>query len=150
VTTIKIDQLSNKIFSKKMEGQTPQDSRDFESYVLMKTISNKYRKDVIEECDELRRTKESYPTFNILRVGSKSVTNTEYLEDLYYQVDIGSGSRLRFKLIYHKAHPKEIRHKCGTGYDRSEKIQEDMIPPQWEMGLVEVTQPKQSCPIIED
>ena len=82
-----------------MEYQTPQDSGDFKGFVLMEPIPEKYSKDVFEECDRLRREKEKYPTFNILRVESKSVINTEYLEHLHYQVDIGSGSRLMFNLF---------------------------------------------------
>ena len=58
-----------------MEGKTPYNPRAPEGYVLMKTISDKYTKDVIEECDELRRTKQRFLTFNVLCVASVDCTN---------------------------------------------------------------------------
>ena len=58
-----------------MEYQTPQDSGDFKGFVLMEPIPEKYSKDVIEECDELRRTKQRFLTFNVLCVASVDCTN---------------------------------------------------------------------------
>jgi hypothetical protein len=108
-------------------------------FEFMKTIPDKYTKDVIEESYAQGKaewkTKEDFQEFNILRVASKDVTNTKYLENLYYEVEIGGGRLVRFMLQKYKARPMKMYAK---GKKDCKEVKGHMLKPEWVMSYASI------------
>ena len=108
----------------------------------MKTIPDKYRKDFIEDSSAKGKaewqTKEDFTTFDVLQVASKDVTNTKLLQDLYYEVDIGSGRKVTFLLKYYAARPMKMYAKAKKD---CKEVKGQMLTPEWVMSFASIIEP---------
>jgi hypothetical protein len=108
----------------------------------MRTIPDKYTKDFIEESSAQGKaqwqTNEDFQEFNIRRVASKDVTNTKYLENLYYEVEIGGGRLVRFILQKYKARPMKMYAKAKKD---CKEVKGQMLGPEWVMNNASIIEP---------